>query len=394
MNALYITLVLVLSISSATAQPVKSDPIVSGLDSVITEYGKKGLFSGYLHVQQGNEVLYSSGNGWQDQPGGLPFTDSTLFCIGSITKVFTAAAIYVLQQKGLLNVTDRVGTYLPALAAYPEITIQHLLYHSSCLPYGFWGLRDRLGLDTARLEARHIYQHIDSTRRDLHCQPNSRAVYSNIGYMMLGDLIERVSGMTYRQFLERHLFSPLGMKRTTVADRLYLNREGFANTFVRKRRKGAYRAPDYLDVYRDFYLPTSLPGAGLIYSTPRDLMKLRDLWQTDAVLADSTRAKLATPWRLADGSVSEEAYPGYAKVMMVQPFGVSYQMTGGLPGQQCLVFHSPKTDITVVYVNNEIIYKNKYFSWDKCREPMRQSILQLASSLPPSGRHESAHSSR
>ena len=349
-----------------------------GLDSIIEFYHEEGLFSGYIHIQQGDSVLYSAGNGWMDTPGGIPLSDTSLFPIGSITKTFTGAAILLLEQQGKLRLSDPVSLWIPAFSQYPSVTISHLLYHTSCIPVNLWGLRELTTADENRLLADHVYELIDSTKNPLRCIPGHRAVYSNIGYMVLGDLIERVSGMTFADYIRLHLLEPLGMTRTMVADRVYIDKPGFTNTFIRKPKRGKYRDHTWLNIAPEFFLPLDLPAAGFMYSTPTELVNLRKYWTTNAILPDSLRKKTQQPNRLKDGTIPTlEAYPGYMISDLPLPLGRIYQMTGGLPGLQCAILHSPDTDLTFIYINNEIIYKNKYWPVEDCKKPMDATVLYL-----------------
>lgn len=382
-----VLLLLLFLLPNLYAQRIDYERLERGLDSIMARYGKKGLFSGYLHIMEGDKVIYSKGNGWENKAQGIPFSDSTLFCLGSISKTFTAAGIFLLQQEGKLKVEDPVMKYLPAFKIYPDITIQHLLYHTSGFPYRFWGLRDRVGNVGDTMYAEDLYRHMEETQLEPEFLPNEKYSYSNVGYQVLGDLIERVSGMKLADFIEEKLFEPLDMPRSTVGDRLYVDKPGYANPYIRKRRKNKYRPYTYVDVYPDFFLPSCLSADGQYYSTMTEIVKLRELWTTNTIYSEENLQTIVEPWRLSNDSLSRKMRAGFMMVPM-GPLGHSFQMTGGNPGLHCIVFHCPDWDITFAGVNNEIIFKHKFFGWEKSREATGQFILHLWTCLKEEEKEE------
>ena len=167
----------------------------------------KGNITGLSVTMVDSEGLFWSGSfGFDDKANQRTATAQTLYRIGSITKLFTATAIIQLQERGLLNLDDRISKYLPALKVAacfgePEITIAQLLTHQSGLPHSyepnFWTADDWRGVAA-----------------DLRCdtvpyRPGLVVSYSNIGYTLLGNIIERVSGEPYHRYIQAHILEPL-----------------------------------------------------------------------------------------------------------------------------------------------------------------------------------------
>jgi CubicO group peptidase (beta-lactamase class C family) len=170
-------------------------------------------FSGTVLVTERYRPLFSYASGWTDRERGSVNRLDTRFNIGSIGKSFTATATMQLAEQGKLSLTDTIGQHLrdyPWPAA-DTITIHHLLTHRSGLPASFindrfWALKDSL-----RLNRDYLQLFID---QPLAFEPGTMALYSNPGYVVLGAIIESVSGEEYSAYVRRHIYGPAGMNQT------------------------------------------------------------------------------------------------------------------------------------------------------------------------------------
>jgi CubicO group peptidase (beta-lactamase class C family) len=174
-----------------------------------------GRFTGTVLVARDGRVLLDAGYGLADRAARTPNRPATIFQVGSVTKQFTAMAIAILAQQGQLRLAGAACAYLPSCPpAWRRITITELLTHTSGIAdWSSWRLTgplpgeatDPIGAIVARAQ-----------REPLASPPGHSVAYSNPGYVVLGDIIQHVSGMTYAAFLQRHIFGPLGMTRTGV----------------------------------------------------------------------------------------------------------------------------------------------------------------------------------
>lgn len=147
-----------------------------------------------------------------------PVTPETRFRVASLTKVFTATAVARLADRGALGLDDRVGEHLPwfRLAAGPEgdgseVTVRHLLTHTGGMP------RDSRLTDFGRLYQPPRADAIEALpSQALRSRPGEEYAYSNLGYGVLGEVIARASGATYREYLDREILDPLGMTESLV----------------------------------------------------------------------------------------------------------------------------------------------------------------------------------
>lgn len=161
-------------------------------------------FSGMVQLAQAGEVKFSKGYGFADREKQVSWSEKTLSTIGSITKSFTATAIMLLLEQGKLRVEDPVTKYFNQVPDDKKgITLHHLLTHSA----GFPGV---LGDDYEAVAKEDFVKLAMET--PLAFAPGTGYEYSNVGYSLLGIIVEQVSGMNYSAFLQKYIFAPVGMK--------------------------------------------------------------------------------------------------------------------------------------------------------------------------------------
>lgn len=166
-------------------------------------------FAGSVLAARGTDILFVGAFGDADREAGRAFLPSTVLDIGSITKMFTAAAVLQLADAGRLRLADPIGAYFDSLPPdKAAITIEQLLTHTA-------GLK-RNGLDGGDLNLAATRDSVlaDAVASDLQAPPGSRYSYSNLGYTLLAMIVERASGLPYERYLEEHLLHPAGMYRT------------------------------------------------------------------------------------------------------------------------------------------------------------------------------------
>jgi CubicO group peptidase (beta-lactamase class C family) len=183
------------------------------LEAYLKGRAEADAFSGTVLVTERYRPLFSYASGWADRERGYVNRPDTRFNIGSIGKSFTAVAIVQLAEQGKLSLTDTIGQHLrnyPRPAA-DTITIHHLLTHRSGLPPSFvnerfWALKNSLRLNRDYLQL--------FIGLPLAFEPGTMTLYSNPGYVVLGAIIESVSGEEYSEYVRRHIYRPAGMNET------------------------------------------------------------------------------------------------------------------------------------------------------------------------------------
>jgi CubicO group peptidase (beta-lactamase class C family) len=195
---------------NASDQPAIADGTVRGelarrLDGRMKEL-EAGGFSGVLLVAKDGGVILAKGYGMADREKKIPVTADTVMCIGSVTKQFTGAAILKLETQGKLRVSDPITRYFKGVPDDKTgITLHHLLTHSA-------GFEAELGDDYQKI-GRDDFIRLALTSK-LRSKPGERYRYSNVGYSLLGAVIEIVTGQSYERYVHDQLFVPAGMMKT------------------------------------------------------------------------------------------------------------------------------------------------------------------------------------
>lgn len=180
---------------------------IDHIDKYLLTLHKEQNFSGGLLIVKDGKKLISKGYGLSDKENNIPFTTSTLASIGSITKAFTATAIMKLVEQGKLSVDDKLVKFFSSVPAdKANITIHQLLTHSS----GFHEFLQHDGGDYEKIEtATFLKKAFDEPLAFL---PGEKAKYTNVGYSLLGIIIEKITGLEYEQYLTKKVLAPIGIK--------------------------------------------------------------------------------------------------------------------------------------------------------------------------------------
>jgi CubicO group peptidase (beta-lactamase class C family) len=283
----------------------------AAVDAFIEPYLGGRNFSGAVLITSGNQVLADSAYGNSDWIHVVANSSQTRFQIGSISKTFTAASILLLVERGLLELDDPVARYLEEFPNGEEITVHHLLTHTSGLPRFVFQADYR-----ERSMRHHTASDLVSWIRELPLGsgPGARAAYSNANYAALAAIVEEVSGQDYSAFLEKEIFEPLDLRSTGLARSAGLVVTGLASGYHPVGRSEIENA-----LFHDY---TSAIGAGAIFSTTGDLDSWLRLLKDGVLLSRGSLEKLFSrdadtetyAWRLTefDGhpAVSAQGWDG------------------------------------------------------------------------------------
>ncbi len=279
---------LALAVFVLLSATVRSEDLPQRLSAYMDAAAKETKFSGSVLVAKDGKILFAKGYGLANAEHEIPNTPETKFRLGSITKMFTATAILVLQDRGKLKVSDPVGKYLTdAPKAWDKVTIHHLLTHTSGVP----SYTDDPAYGKSMTRPETVESMIARFKdKPLQFEPGSKFHYSNSGYFLLGAVIEKVSGESYEAFLKEAIFQPLAMTSTGYDHPL---------TVLPKRASGYNRlgsglmnAP-YLDMNQPY-------AAGSLYSTVGDLFKW-DCALSAGHFSKGITAALFTPFKESYG---------------------------------------------------------------------------------------------
>ncbi|PYP85698.1 MAG: serine hydrolase [Candidatus Angelobacter sp. Gp1-AA117] len=279
-----IALLLIFAAACSAQEKPQADP-VPRMEQIIQSYLADHAFMGSVLVARGGKTLLDKGYGFANLEWQVPNTSTTKFRLGSITKQFTAASILLLEERGKLKTDDLVKKHIPdAPAAWDKVTIFHLLTHTSGIP-SFTSFPD---YHSREWETMTPQQLVDWFRdKPLEFEPGTKWNYSNSGYVLLGYLIEKISGQSYAEFVQQNIFTPLGMKDSGYD----------SNAAIIEHRAAGYsrgkNGPENAD-----FINMSIPlSAGALYSTTEDLLRWEQGLFGGKLLSPASLAKMTTPFK-------------------------------------------------------------------------------------------------
>jgi CubicO group peptidase (beta-lactamase class C family) len=257
------------------------------IEQIVQSYVADHKFMGTVLIAKGGNVIFDKGYGYANLEWQIPNTPDTKFRLGSVTKQFTAASILLLEERGKLKTDDAVKKYLPdAPAAWDKITIYHLLTHTSGIP-SFTSFPEYPDFEKKPATPQELVKRFQD--KPLEFEPGSQFKYSNSGYLLLGYLIDKISGEKYPQFVKENIFVPLAM-----ADSGYdLNA-----TVIPHRASGYTPTPPNGEIQNTGYIDMTIPySAGALYSSARDLLKWERALYGGKVLQAASLTKMTTPFK-------------------------------------------------------------------------------------------------
>jgi CubicO group peptidase (beta-lactamase class C family) len=325
--------------ANAAAPLPKREEIV---DALLTDrVSPKGAAVAVL-VSRDGTILFQKAYGLADIARAEPAKVSTPFRIGSVTKQFTAAAILKLVEADKLKLTDPLSKFYPDFPRGHEITIEHLLTHTSGI-HSYTEESEFMEKATQPVTAADLIARIKSY--PLEFAPGDTWKYSNSGYVLLGDILEKVSGQSYERCVTKLLLDPADMNSTGV----YRNAEPPAHSPVGYvYEAGNYKpAPDWQMSWAG--------GAGALYSTLADLDRWNEAVFSGKVLRRETFEQALTPVKTkknADGKTDE----GYGFGFGISKFRGVREIAhgGGLPGFGSFLLRLPDKNFTVVVLENQL----------------------------------------
>ena len=307
---------------------------VAAVQARTDELAKQDRFSGAILIAQRGKVLLERGWGQEDRATGKPVKLDTLFRIGSMNKMFTAVAILQLVEAGKVALQNTVDTYLPDYTnrdVAEKVTLRELLNHTG-------GTGDIFGsqfdANRATLKTNADYVKLYGTR-GLDHEPGKQDNYSNYGFVLLGEIIERVSGMSYYDYVEQHIFKVAGMRSTSSPP----------ETLKIPSRAIGYMKQDGTWVDDKDKLPYRGMAAGGGCSTVGDLFKFAQALESGklvsgALLHEATEPQNNGRWYGYGFMVSGGESPRY------------YGHEGGAPGMNGNLRVFPDLGVVIVVLSN------------------------------------------
>ncbi|MEE3181481.1 MAG: serine hydrolase [Planctomycetota bacterium] len=288
-------------------------------------------------VSRKGRELFCRGYGRARVKAGVPAGPGTPFRIGSVTKQFTSVAILKLQEDGKLKVSDRLSKFFPDFPRGGEVTLHHLLSHTSGI-HSYTSDPGFLKGVTKPVKAADLVEKISKAPFDF--DPGRHLNYSNSGYFLLGLIVEKASGQTYGEYLQEKFFKPLGMKNTGVHRR---GSEPAGEAYGYTRKESGYRRAVNWDM-------SWAGGAGALYSTVRDLDRWNEGLFALKVLNRKSLELALTPVK----PIGKGDKVFYAYGLIISPHRGLRQVahSGGLHGFQSYLARYPGQNLTVAVLAN------------------------------------------
>lgn len=328
---------LVLCFESAIAQQKDLQEVTARFDKLLSGQFKSHEPGGAVLIARNGEVLYEKAFGKANLELNVPMRTEHVFKIASVTKQFTAIAILQLMEQGKLGLHDEITKFIPD---YPmqghRITIEHLLTHTSGIQ-DFARIRETPNRMAGALTPDQM---IDIFKeRPLRFPPGTQWEYSNSGYFLLGSIIEKITGKTYGEYLEEHIFRPAGMSRSFYGGETQLVPDR-ADGYTRGQH-GFVNAP-HISMTHPY-------AAGAILSTVGDLFKWNRALHSYKLIRKENLEKALTPYMLADGKKTRYGYGWRFGSIQESP---SLWHAGGINGFTSIAMFLPEEKVFVAVLFN------------------------------------------
>ncbi|GGZ95368.1 serine hydrolase domain-containing protein [Algibacter mikhailovii] len=267
------------------------------IDSIFTEWNKTDVPGCALGIIKEGKLIYARGYGMANMEYDIPNSASSVFRIGSTSKQFTAACIVLLTEQRKLNLEDKLNSFFPDFPEYAKnITIQNLLNHTS-------GIRDYLTISYLKGYGDDEYYEDDDimnwliNQSELNFNSGDEFLYSNSGYWLLGQIVNKVSGMSMADFANKEIFSPLGMSNTHFHNN--------HKQIVKNRASGYLPTDD--ESYEISMTTLDMIGDGGIFTTINDIKKWDDEYYYRNVLSNEFWTLMTKQGVLNNGEVIDYA---------------------------------------------------------------------------------------
>lgn len=319
-----------LSIVSAQSLDAKIDSLI------LTVFNDKNGAGGVFMVAQNGKAIYQKAFGKANLELDVNLTPEHVFQLGSMTKQFTAIAVLMLEEQGKLNVEDLISKYIADYPSGNKITIHHLLTHTSGIK-DFTKMKTLSTIAQQDMSPKMMVDFFKNESTDF--APGEKFAYSNSGYVLLGYIIELVSGETYEDFIKKHIFDKIGMSQSYYCS---------DKQIIPKRAYG-YHKKEYGYVNKTI-ISFSVPfSSGALMSTTGDMLKWQNALNQHLLLNAEETKKAFTKYRLNNGEEFSYGYGWHIKEIKNIP---DREHGGSIFGYKTMAIYIPSEDIYVIGMSN------------------------------------------
>jgi CubicO group peptidase (beta-lactamase class C family) len=354
-----LTIFMLTAVLGGDQAPTPRDPRFAKVDRIFAEWDKPDTPGCVIGIIENGRLLYAKGYGMANLDYNIPLTPRSVVYIASTSKQFTAACVALLVLRGQVSLEDDIRKYFPEIPDYgTPVRVRNLIHHTS-------GIRDYLGLMSLAGLNFEDYFNDDTAlewivrQKKLNFTPGAEYNYSNSGYVLLAELVRRVSGRSLRQFADENIFKPLGMSRThfdddrslVIKDRVisYAPLEEDAVPAQNSAASGKAREAGKAGGYRQFFKNFDAVGDGDLLTTIEDLLKWDQNFYDPKVGGAKFVDLILTRGKLNDGKDQD-----YAFGLMHGEYGGLKTVShgGAMLGFRTEILRFPNQRFTVICLSN------------------------------------------
>lgn len=358
-------LIILLSIAGCKSKQEtvsEKELMANQIDSIYTAIPD---FSGVVLFADGGDPIYKHAFGVRSFETNVPIETSDIFELASVSKQFTAMGIMMLKQEGKLNYSDPLEKYIPGLP-YQGITILNLLNHTSGLP-DYQAVMDAHWDKNKVASNPDIIEYLKKFSPPKNFEPGEKYSYSNTGYVLLGTIVEVVSGKDFVEFCKDKIFDPLQMTSTAIRSndqKADLNNLAYGHIFVPEKNKFV-RADSFPSSNYTIWLG-GRKGPGRVSSTVDDLLKWDQALYTNQLVNQETLKDAFAPATLNDGTLSNYGF-GW-EIIPESEAGKVVWHNGDNPGYKTIIVRYLDAGKTLIVLNNN--YNSQF-------EAAREAVDQI-----------------
>jgi CubicO group peptidase (beta-lactamase class C family) len=363
MGILPVLLLLALAVQLGASGTGSDAQLAKKIDAVMSGTYKPGEPGAAIIVRREGRTIFRRGYGMASLELGVRIEPDMAFRLGSISKQFTAVSILMLAQQGKLSLQDEIGKYIPDFpTGDKKVTIANLLAHTSGIK-SYTDMEEWLQLWRKDMSPQEIIAM--SKGKPFEFAPGERWRYDNTGYVMLGAIIEKVSGKSYESFVMEHIFTPLGMGHS-----------GYDHTEkITLRRVPGYQMDNQGFINAPYLSMTQPYAAGALYSSVDDLAVWNDAFFSGRLLKKEWLDRAFTPFTLASGEST-----GYGCGWFISELRGhrTIEHGGGINGFSTYALALPADNVYIAILTNSAVAGRN-------PEPQAVRIAELVLGLPPAG---------
>jgi CubicO group peptidase (beta-lactamase class C family) len=344
--ALFIAIILLFHTATFAQQPN-----LKLVNDFVRAKQKYHNFNGNILVAERGRIIYQKSVGYSDLSARRPLHDGSVFEAASITKQFTAAAIMLCKERGLLSLDDTLAKYFPELP-YEGITIRQMLTHTSGLPeqnelmYKVWD-------SDITATNRDLLEQLSKHQPAVAFKPGESFKYSNTNYALLASIVEKVSKQTFRDFMARNIFEPLGMKDTRIINWETTGYRAIPNhtlSYIFDAEQKQFRLPEEMPQWKKALPLNGIVGSRGLNTTTLDLLKWQESLKSAKILSRQSILEMESPQ--VKGNVDGSDEYGYGLALKTLYDDTKIYHNGGWNGYWNSLQHFKRADRTVIVLSN------------------------------------------